>query len=128
VRIVRRELRTDTGGPGRYRGGLGQVIELESAEDAPMAFFAAVDRVHHPARGRHGGLPGACGRLALSSGRLLSGKGEQLIPAGERLIFETPGGGGYGDPSDRPADELAADVRRGWLTPEAARAQYGAEI
>lgn len=128
VRIVRRELRADTGGPGRFRGGLGQVIELESTENAPLAFFAAVDRIEHPARGRHGGRPGACGRLTLSSGRELAGKGEQTIPAGERLIFETPGGGGYGEPSDRPAEQVAADIRAGWLTREAALADYGVEL
>jgi N-methylhydantoinase B len=128
VRILRRELRPDTGGPGRCRGGLGQVIELESTEDASMAFFAAVDRISHPARGRHGGLPGACGRLTLSSGQVLLGKGEQTIPAGERLIFETPGGGGHGNPRDRPFDQVAADVRSGWLTRKAALADYGVEI
>jgi N-methylhydantoinase B len=128
VRILRRELRPNTGGPGRYRGGLGQVIELESTEDASMAFFAAVDRISHPARGRHGGLPGECGRLTLSSGQVLLGKGQQTIPAGARLIFETPGGGGHGNPRDRPFDEVAADVRSGWLTGEAALADYGVEI
>ena len=113
---------------GEVPGGLGQVIELESTENAPLAFFAAVDRIEHPARGRHGGRPGACGRLTLSSGRELAGKGEQTIPAGERLIFETPGGGGYGEPSDRPAEQVAADIRAGWLTREAALADYGVEL
>jgi N-methylhydantoinase B len=128
VRIVRRELRPDTGGPGRFRGGLGQVIELESAENAPISFFGAVDRIEHPARGRHGGLAGACGRITLSSGLELSGKGKQMIPAGERLVFETPGGGGYGNPRERDLERVVADVRAGLVSREAALTVYGAEL
>jgi N-methylhydantoinase B len=124
VRILRRELRPDTGGAGRFRGGLGQVIELESSEHAPIALFAAVDRVRNPARGREGGGPGACGRISLASGAELAGKGEQVIPAGERLVFETPGGAGYGDPRERSSELVERDVRMGLVSPEAATRDY----
>jgi N-methylhydantoinase B len=128
VRILRRELRPDTGGAGRFRGGLGQVIELESSENAPISFFGAVDRIAHPARGRAGGLPGACGRISLSSGQELSGKGRQTIPAGERLLFETPGGGGYGPPHDRELARVIADVREGLVSRDEAVAVYGIDL
>ena len=126
VRIVRRELRPGSGGPGRFRGGLGQVIELESTEDAPSGFFAAVDRM----TSRTGAPRRATGCRAdhalLRSE--LPGKGEQTIPAGERLIFETPGGGGYGNPLERSPDTVALDVQRGLLSVAAARQSYSVAI
>jgi N-methylhydantoinase B len=128
VRILRRELRPDTGGAGRFRGGLGQIIELESADRSPISLFAAVDRIEHPARGRAGGATGACGRITLSSGRKLAGKGMQTIPADERLIFETPGGGGYGEARERDSERVAADVRAGLVSREAALRDYGVEL
>ena len=92
--VRRRELRPDSGGPGQFRGGLGQVIELESAVGQPLRLFGTVDRIKHPARGREGGHAGATGVLKLASGQVLGGKGMQEIPEGGRLIVLTPGGGG----------------------------------
>ncbi|MEM7169285.1 MAG: hydantoinase B/oxoprolinase family protein [Pseudomonadota bacterium] len=125
VRIRRRELITDSGGAGRYRGGLGQVIELESNEEAPILLFAGVERTKYPARGREGGLEGALGRASLRSGPKIKGKGEQVIPAGDLLIWETPGGGGYGDPLDRDPAAVESDLRRGFISQETAKKHYG---
>ena len=122
--VWRRELRPDSGGPGRHRGGHGQIIEVGSSEHAPFQFAGALDRIAYPARGRDGGRDGARGIVRLGSGAPLEGKGEQDIPAGERLLVETPGGGGYGDPAERDAARLAADLRSGLVTPEAARRDY----
>ena len=97
------------------------------AENAPISLFAAVDRIRHPARGREGGQPGTTGRITLSSGRELAGKGEQTIPPGERLVFETPGGGGYGDPRARDAALVEADLRAGLVSPQGAARDYGLE-
>ena len=68
----RKELRPDSGGAGRTRGGLGQIIEIDSGIDEPFDILAAFDRIDHPARGRDGGGDGA-GRLssALKSGQKL---------------------------------------------------------
>ena len=96
--IWKKEYRTDSGGPGRYRGGTGQVMEIGHAEGAPFAISAMFDRVVHPPRGREGGQAGRTGRVRLASGKDLRGKGRQPIPAGDRLIMEMPGGGGLGDP------------------------------
>ena len=92
----RKEYRPGSGGAGRYRGGDGQVIEIEHAQGAPFAVFALFDRIEHPARGRAGGGDGAPGRVSLASGRTLRGKGKQIVPAGDRLLLELPGGGGLG--------------------------------
>ncbi|MFK7802777.1 MAG: hydantoinase B/oxoprolinase family protein, partial [Anaerolineae bacterium] len=114
--IYRRELRPNSGGAGKYRGGLGQILEIESLENRPFMLFLSVERMIHPARGFAGGQPGAPGRIAFASGKVLPGKGEFEIPAGERLIFETPGGGGYGDPAERDPQAIEDDVRRGLVS------------
>lgn len=101
VLFHRRELRAGSGGDGQYRGGLGQRIEMEAVEQDVMVFLS-VERVKHPAEGRYGGGAGAAGRIRIgAAGADLPGKGERRLRAGETLIFETPGGGGFGPPEQR---------------------------
>ena len=125
VVIWRKELRTDSGGPGRTRGGLGQVMEIASAEDAPFSVYAMFERIDHPARGRDGGGNGAAGRVGLASGAKLKGKGQQVVPPGERLRLEMPGGGGFGDPKARPPEKVRDDLLDGLISAETARVVYG---
>src|SRR6185312_5875719 len=119
--IWRKELRQDSGGAGRQRGGLGQVMEVASREGAPFGIFARFERVRYPAQGRHGGGPGGAGRLSLKSGAELKPKGLAVVPPGDRLVVEMPGGGGMGPPSERDTNSLARDVRLGYVSAEAAR-------
>ena len=123
--VRKRELRPDSGGPGRFRGGLGQIIEIESHEGQAFDLFATVDRVKYPARGCFGGGDGACGHLALASGQVLEGKGKQRIPAGEVLVFQTPGGGGYGHPRQRDPEAVARDYDAGLISRRSLRRDYG---
>jgi N-methylhydantoinase B len=116
----RRELRPDSAGPGRQRGGLGQVIEVEHRQGAPFTIWAAFDRIENPPRGREGGQNGTPGAVGLGDGTRLNGKGAQEIPPGARLVVSTPGGGGYGDPRGRDAEAVARDLRDGYVTAEAA--------
>ncbi|SFH97692.1 hydantoinase B/oxoprolinase family protein [Albimonas pacifica] len=112
----RKELRADSGGAGRTRGGLGQVIEVESRIGKPFELLAAFDRIDHPARGVDGGGDGEAGSVALASGRTLKGKGFQTVPPGDRLIVNTPGGGGIGPAAERPAEAVARDLAEGYVT------------
>jgi N-methylhydantoinase B len=121
----RKELRPDSGGAGRTRGGLGQVIEVESGVDAPFEILAAFDRIDHPPRGRDGGLNGQAGSIGLKSGKKLKGKGFQLVPPGDRLVVMTPGGAGIGEPTARDRGAVAQDVADGLVSAERARAVYG---
>jgi N-methylhydantoinase B len=123
--IWRKELRQDSGGAGQYRGGLGQVMEVTSREDAAFGIFAGFERVKFPARGRNGGAPGQRGALSLKSGVELQPKGLQVVPPGERLVIEMPGGGGMGPAAERDPDSVRRDVRLGYLSPEAAERDYG---
>jgi N-methylhydantoinase B len=121
----RKELRPDSGGAGCSRGGLGQIIELASSENAPFELVASFDRIDHPPRGRDGGSNGAAGYVGLVSGKRLRGKGRQEIPPGERLRVLTPGGGGIGAPSTRDPAKVATDLADGLVTPAAASEHYG---
>jgi N-methylhydantoinase B len=107
----KKELRPGSGGAGRNRGGLGQIIEIESGVGEPFELLAAFDRIDFPARGRAGGAPGAAGAVAIKGGRKLKGKGTQMVDVGERLLILTPGGGGWGAPEARDARLAAADRR-----------------
>lgn len=120
----KKELRPDSGGAGRQRGGLGQVMVISSREDAPFGIAARYERVHFPPRGREGGNDGGAGRLTLASGKVLRNKGYQVVPEGERLVVEMPGGAGYGDPLTRTPERIADDVKNGLVSPEAAERDY----
>ncbi len=120
----RKELRPDSGGPGRMRGGHGQIIEVESGVGAPFEILAAFDRIDHPPRGRDGGHDGEAGYVGLKSGTKLRGKGFQEVPPGDRLVVMTPGGAGIGDPASRDRERVAADLADGLVTAENAAA-YG---
>jgi N-methylhydantoinase B len=124
----RKELRPDSGGAGRTRGGCGQVMEVATKGDLEFAVNATFDRVMHPPKGRDGGGDGAPGRVTLKSGKVLRPKGFQIIPDGDRLILEMAGGGGMGDPAERDPAKVARDVRDGLVSADAARAVYGVAV
>jgi N-methylhydantoinase B len=120
----RKELRPDSGGAGTTRGGLGQIIEIESGIGQPFDLLAQFDRIQHPPRGRDGGGDGAAGSARLASGAAVRGKGLTEIRAGERLVLETPGGGGLGNPAERAREAVARDLAEGRIGADAARTVY----
>jgi N-methylhydantoinase B len=123
--IWKKEYRQDSGGPGRFRGGLGQTMVVGNREGAEFAIFATYDRVIHPPRGREGGANGMAGRVSLGSGAAMKGMGRQIIPAGDRVVIEMPGGGGYGNPAERDVERIREDVRSEVVSREAAERDYG---
>jgi N-methylhydantoinase B len=122
--FFRKELRPDSGGAGRTRGGLGQIIEIESREPVSFDINAAFDRVEFPPRGRAGGKDGEGGYIGLRSGKRFRSKGRQAIPPGERLIVHTPGGGGHGEPTNRGPAQVCEDVAKGLVSAEKAARDY----
>jgi N-methylhydantoinase B len=113
--IWRKELRPDSGGDGRQRGGLGQIIEIEAWEGHEFDFSAMFDRVNHAAKGRDGGRDGAAGVVTLDDGTVMRPKGWQHVPAGRRLILKAPGGGGFGPPAQRSDEARRADRLAGYV-------------
>ncbi len=127
VLITRRELIPDSGGPGQFRGGLGQHIEMCSATGEDFLAFLSVERIRYAAAGRHGGMAGRAGRLRIGQdGEDLPGKGEFRVPAGQPLILETPGGGGFGPPAARDPQAVRDDIGNGFVSQDCAARLYGA--
>jgi N-methylhydantoinase B len=120
----RREFREGSGGVGRFRGGLGQIIELGGADGAPVAMLCNFERINNPARGRDGGGMGAPGGVSLLSGKPIRSKGRQTVSGGDFIRLELPGGGGFGDPATRDPDQVAADVADGLIIRDTALQQY----
>jgi N-methylhydantoinase B len=120
-----KELRPDSAGAGRTRGGFGQIIVIGTKGDAEFAVNAIFDRVANAPKGRFGGGDGAPGAVLLDDGTVLRTKGFQVIPEGRRLVLHLPGGGGMGEARERDREAIARDVADGLITPERARADYG---
>lgn len=125
-----KEYLADSGGAGRWRGGLGQRIEVARRDAGGFECAAATfDRRDHPARGRAGGAAGGLGRVLLrgpAGDRVFEGKGVIHVPPGARLVLDLPGGGGVGDPRERDPARLAADLASGYVSRDAARTAYAA--
>ncbi len=125
VIIWRKELRPDSGGVGKQRGGLGQYMEVGAREGHEFDIQAMFDRVDHPARGRRGGGAGASTTIAQDDGAEMRGKGKQFVAHGRKVMMAFPGGAGYGNPKDRPIDLVKRDLARGYISPETAATKYG---
>ncbi len=124
VVMHRRQLRPDSEGPGRYRGGFGQEMELGVRSSCPWTLSAMYDRTSCPAQGVCGGFPGATGTVRTSGAKDLHPKRQQRIGADERVILSLPGGGGFGPPTERDPAQVARDVTAGLVSVERAREVY----
>ncbi len=128
ITFTRYGLRPNSGGAGRYRGGLGMIREWRLEADAG-SLLASFDRFKFAPYGLHGGKAGARGRLCLTR----DGRVEELrskvvgiqLRKGDVVTIETSGGGGFGSPQDRPRSAVLADVTAGYLTLEQAHLDYG---
>jgi N-methylhydantoinase B len=124
VIIWRKELRPDSGGAGKFRGGLGQFIEIGSYDGYEFDVSLMFDRVFHPAQGRKGGMPGGATVVCKDDGAKMRGKGVQLVEEGRRVQMSLPGGAGYGHPVDRDRQAIIRDVILGYVSVENSKQYY----
>jgi N-methylhydantoinase B len=126
-------LRPDSGGPGRHRGGLGAIYEIELLEqDADVFLFG--ERGRFAPQGVCGGGPAALNRFIYQqddgpheppmASKIVGVK----LRRGQRVRVESPGGGGYGPALERDPAAVAEDVRLGYVTTAAARDAYGVAV
>jgi len=124
--IESKRLLTDSGGPGRWRGGLGQEVVLRNDTGHTLTMLGMGNRMEFPARGQFGGGAGTL-RVHAVDGQPVHAKGRIDVAPGARITVTEAGGGGYGDPRKRGRDAVRADVLDGFISADAARAVYGLE-
>jgi N-methylhydantoinase B len=130
VRVARFDMAPDSGGAGRWRGGLSMLREYELLEDASV--IRRFDKSRFPPNGLAGGAEGGPAGFVINAGasneQVVRASGRFELKAGDRILLRSAGGGGYGDPRERDPAALAADVAEGRVTRAAARDVYGREI
>ncbi len=122
-----RELRRDSGGAGRFRGGLGQSISTGYFGDERWSVSGMVDRTQYPAEGLDGGQPGAAGEFKLD-GTNAPTKTILWMEPESVVEMNPPGGGGFGDPLTRDPNAVLMDVVDGYVSIESARDNYGVVV
>jgi N-methylhydantoinase B len=129
VKLEEFAIRQDSGGPGRWRGGCGVVRAYRVLADCDASLW--FERSRTPAWGVNGGQPGKPPANAVEGPQVRLAPLKlraRTIPAGTLVRTMTGGGGGYGNPQDRPPDEVLADVVDGYVSIEGARRDYGVAI
>jgi len=122
--VEHKRLLPDSGGPGRWRGGLGQEVVLRNDTGHPLVMLGMGNRTMFPARGMFAGGDGAL-RLHAIDGTPVHAKGRNEVAPGQRIRIVEAGGGGFGDPRARAPAAVAEDVAQGYVSGQAARELYG---
>lgn len=128
VRIIRTELVPDSGGPGKFRGGLGILREYGFTDACDLVAYTEQSAEEHAPWGVEGGGRGWPAHLELQRGdssRVSLTKTRLSVERGDRLLVRTGGGGGYGNAGERDPELVARDVREGKVSVEAAMVDYG---
>ena len=127
---LQRQFWQDSGGPGKFRGGLGQILSYKILGDDPQ-FHHTSQRAKIPAQGCFGGKPGKSGKWIINMGT----SNEKVLPysigdiefLSDRDVVTqfVAGGGGYGNPLERDVEAIKLDVLNGVVSLESAKADYG---
>ena len=130
--VERRELREDSGGPGKMRGGIGKRIVFRVPDDGyapipPVNLAMQSGRYRYPPEGLFGGKPGARAQF-LVNGAAGNPYGLTRLKPGDVVTIDAPGGGGYGHPLERDPEMVERDVADGYVTVEGARVEYGVVV
>jgi N-methylhydantoinase B len=124
-------LRPDSGGAGLHRGGVGAVYEIEALSPGTTEVALLGERGRFAPFGVTGGAPAALNTFAWQSAEgwntppMASKIVGVKIESGQRVRLESPGGGGWGDPMQRPREAIARDIRLGFVSAESAARDYG---
>jgi N-methylhydantoinase B len=130
--MEKRELLSDSGGPGKTKGGLGRRIVLRVPDDQyaptpPVNLGIQSGRYRYPAEGLFGGKPGSRARFLVNHDPGDPYGLTRLMP-GDEVIMDSAGGGGYGDPLERSPELVESDVRNGYVSVARARDDYGVVV
>lgn len=130
VRVTRFDVRPDSGGPGKFRGGLGCTREYQVLEEAmvPIRGAKGVLRSKLPPWGVFGGQPARIGSTWVNGVEIPERTREISLTPGDVIRVDMNAGGGYGDPLDRDPERVLGDVLDGYVTLQGARDDYGVVI
>jgi len=126
VLIHQKAFRKDSAGAGRYRGGLGQVMDIELVADAPCKAAFLSERIKFAPQGINGGMPGETGIMELN-GNSIHPKMIHVIHPHDIIKLGTPGGAGFWNPKVRTLASLQADLKNGLISIQKAKEDYGYE-
>ena len=127
-------LRPDSGGPGKHRGGLGAIYEIEPLLDNDTDVFLLGERGKFPPFGVNGGLPASLNRFIYQDDAgehtvpLVTKTTEVKVRRGLRVRLESPGGGGFGDPRARDPLRVIRDIRLGYVSRGSAERDYAVVV
>jgi N-methylhydantoinase B len=110
-----KRMRPGSGGAGRFRGGVGQDILIESQSPRPIVVSFMAERTTFPAPGLAGGGAGGLGDVRVN-GRRVDNRKQHVLERGDRVLVRTPGGGGYGAPRARDPQRVTRDRAMGYVT------------
>jgi N-methylhydantoinase B len=127
ITYLRKVLSPDSGGPGKYRGGLGQEIAIRNDSEHLMTVDFFGQCTDFPAQGINCGRPGKLRRYSIN-GKKVHPKAQYVLKPGDEFRITEAGGGGYGDPSGRPVEKVLEDVKNGFATVEGALSDYGVRV
>ena len=125
--IEKKELLPNSGGPGKYRGGLGQNIVIRNDSKHFMIISCFAQRTEFPPLGANGGKPGKLRKYWIN-GKEMPPKGRYVLKPGDEIKLHEAGGGGYGDPNERLLNEVLEDVKNGFVTIDGALHGYGVKV
>jgi N-methylhydantoinase B len=114
--VHRKQLRPGSGGPGRFRGGLGQEVEFEVTSDTPIGVIFMAERCRFPAPGMQGGEAGAPGEVCID-GVPVDYRRNVVLGKGQRIVLRTPGGGGFGSLQQRAEAAVDRDRLQAYTQP-----------
>jgi N-methylhydantoinase B len=124
IMFEHKRIATDSGGPGRFRGGLGQEFAVRILSDNPIDFVPGTnDRVDHPPFGLFGGEAGRGGGMWID-GKLADRRRSQPVMRDQIVSVAIPGGGGFGPAAERDPAALARDVETGLVSEQGAARDY----
>ena len=132
IMVMERALRQDSGGAGQFRGGLGISTHAKSLSDGRWnSNSGGGGRNTCPPWGLWGGKSGKIAQTLLklpTDGEFKRPGPPGITPAGTEILYQTAGGGGWGDPMQRDPERVLRDVREGYISIDAARTDYGVEL
>jgi len=129
LHFEKRELLPDSGGPGRWRGGLGEEMVIRAGRVDPtksIVLSGSAGRMQFPPAGAFGGGPGGFGRIVVDGKPIPPTSSPEVIFTSRDVVrLVLPGGGGYGPPRERDRALVELDLRNGYVTPDGAKRDYG---